>query len=93
MAGGICVIPSKTNKIEIKFFFISDDFQNRKIGTKVMELIENKYNSATTWTLVTPYKAFRNHHFYEKLGYLKVNEIQPDPQNLFKVFQYVKEVL
>lgn len=93
LAGGICVIPSETNKIEIKFFFISDDFQNRKIGTTVMELIENKYSSATTWTLVTPYKAFRNHHFYEKLGYLKVNEIQPDPQNLFKVFQYVKEVL
>ncbi len=57
-----------------------------------MALIEKQYNKAKVWTLVTPYKAYRNHHFYEKFGYTKVGEIQPDPNNPFKVFEYKKEV-
>ena len=92
LAGGICVIPSANKQIEIKYFFISNDFQNKRIGSSIMDLIEEKYHSATTWTLVTPYKAFRNHHFYEKFGYVKVGEAQPDPNNDFKVFEYKKEV-
>ncbi|MCL9777185.1 hypothetical protein [Vibrio methylphosphonaticus] len=55
-----------------------------------MELIENEYSHVPVWNLVTPYKAYRNHHFYEKLGYRKVGEVQPNPDNDFKVFEYQK---
>ena len=92
LAGGICVIPSDNEQIEIKYFFISRNFQNKRIGSKTMELIEKQYDWAKMWRLVTPYKSYRNHHFYEKFGYTKVSEIQPDPDEAFKVFEYIKEI-
>jgi GNAT superfamily N-acetyltransferase len=92
IAGGICVIPSVNDLIRIKYFFISDIYQNKSIGSTTMELIEKKYSNARTWALVTPYKAYRNHHFYEKFGYSKVGEVQSDPNNEFKLFKYKKEI-
>lgn len=92
IVGGICVIPSVGDLIKIKYFFISDIYQNKSIGSTAMELIEKKYSNARVWALVTPYKAYRNHHFYEKFGYLKVGEVQPDPNNEFKVFKYRKDI-
>ena len=90
VAGGICVIPSPESQIEIKYFFIADNFQNKRIGSATMTLIEKQYNNVQIWNLVTPYKAYRNHHFYEKFGYSKVGEIQPEPSDPFKVFKYQK---
>ena len=58
-----------------------------------MELIEKQYDWAKVWRLITPYKSYRNHHFYEKLGYKKVSEIQPNPDNVFKIFKYIKEIV
>jgi GNAT superfamily N-acetyltransferase len=92
IVGGICVIPSVGDLVKIKYFFISENYQNKSIGSTAMELMEKKYSSAKVWALVTSYKAYRNHHFYEKFGYLKNGEIQPDPSNEFKVFKYRKEI-
>ena len=91
MAGGICLILQGDSLIKIKYFFIAERFQNKKVGSQVMKLIEEHYNNVATWSLVTPYKAYRNHHFYEKLGYVKIGEIQPDPNDEFKVFKYNKK--
>jgi len=90
--GGICVIPLLNDEIEVKYLFISDFFQNKGIGSKVMRLIERMYCAYKVWSLVTPYKAYRNHHFYEKFGYKKIGEIQPDPQNPHKLFEYRKTI-
>lgn len=93
LAGGICVIPSESEQIEIKYFFISRNFQNKRIGSKTMELIQKRYEWAKVWKLVTPYKSYLNHNFYEKFGYKKVREIQPDPDSTFKLFEYIKEIV
>ncbi|MFT5701118.1 MAG: GNAT superfamily N-acetyltransferase [Desulforhopalus sp.] len=90
LAGGICLILQNESLIKIKCFFIAESFQNKSIGSRVIKLIETHYNNVTTWALVTPYKAYRNHHFYEKLGYVKNGEIQPDPNNAFTIFKYIK---
>lgn len=90
MAGGICLVLQSDSLIKIKCFFIAERCQNKRIGSHVMKLIEEHYNNVTTWSLVTPYKAYRNHHFYEKLGYVKIGEIQSDPNDEFKVFKYIK---
>ena len=92
ITGGLCVIPSSNNEIEIKYFFIADTFQNKRIGSTTMMLIEDRYKDFKTWNLVTPYKAIRNHHFYEKLGYSKIGEVQPESNNPFKVYEYRKEI-
>lgn len=72
--------------------FIDPDFQGRGIGKKVMQLAEEHLPTATKWQLDTPYKAFRNHHFYESIGYRKVKEIQPDKNDPFRLFLYEKDV-
>ncbi|VVS95154.1 GNAT family N-acetyltransferase [Desulfoluna spongiiphila] len=91
-AGGICVIPSDNDRIEIKYFFITEKYQNRQIGSTTIELIEKQYSDAAVWVLSTPYKSFRNHHFYEKNGFIKVGESQPIPNNPFRLFEYKKEI-
>jgi GNAT superfamily N-acetyltransferase len=90
MVGGICLILQGASLVKIKYVFIAESFQNKRIGSQAMKLIEGHYSNVATWSLVTPYKAYRNHHFYEKLGYVKIREIQPDPNDEFKVFKYIK---
>lgn len=90
LAGGICLVPTDKDHMEIKYFFIGSKFQNIKIGSKVIKLIENKYDSIKNRYLVTPYKEYRNHHFYEKLGYIKIGEIKENPDNDFKLYEYQK---
>lgn len=92
VAGGIGLISEGSAQMEVKIFFIDERFQGKGIGSQVMFKIETEYANVNKWRLVTPYKAFRNHHFYEKLGYRKTGEIQPDPNREFRVFQYVKEI-
>ena len=92
IAGGIYVIPSINSEIEIKYLFISEDFQNKGIGSKIIDLIEETYGEFKVWNLVTPSYSYRNHHFYEKLGYRKTGEFQPDPQNPFQLFEYRKTI-
>lgn len=89
-AGAICVEGGEISCIEIKYLYIDLKFQNKHIGSKVMCLIESEYEHIENWTLFTPYMSFRNHHFYEKLGYIKVGELQPDPSDDFKLFEYSK---
>lgn len=72
--------------------FIAPEYQGRGFGQQFMGMIEQQFPNARTWTLDTPYKAYRNHHFYEKLGYQKVREHQPDKNNAFKVIIYKKTV-
>ena len=93
LAGGICLIPSENKHIKIEYFFIANDYQNKRIGSTTMELIEKQYSSAITWVLKTPYKAYRNNHFYQKFGYRKIGEFQPDPDKDFILFEYKKEIL
>ena len=52
--------------------FIVPDFQNRGIGTHVMQFIESAYPGVDRWTLDTPEWNLRTQHFYEKNGYVKV---------------------
>nr|WP_269809269.1 hypothetical protein [Enterovibrio nigricans] len=55
-----------------------------------MAQAETLRNDITRIYLLTPYKAYRNHYFYEKLGYQKLGEFHPDPDDEFRVFEYQK---
>jgi hypothetical protein len=50
------------------------------------------YPDARKWSLDTPYKSYRNHYFYEKHGYVKVGETQPEKENEFYLFLYEKNI-
>ncbi|WP_194945110.1 GNAT family N-acetyltransferase [Shewanella sp. TC10] len=91
-AGGILLVPKSLTEVEVKYFFIVPEFQDKHIGSDTIALLEQRYSDVRSWSLVTPYKAFRNHHFYQKLGYKKIGEIQPEPNENFWLFEYQKSI-
>ncbi len=90
IVGGLHMISYPNDEMKIEYLFISPEYQGKKIGATVMALIEKEYKGVTKWFLLTPFKDYRNHHFYEKLGYEKVGEIQPIEKNEFTLFEYEK---
>ncbi|WP_082212385.1 GNAT family N-acetyltransferase [Endozoicomonas montiporae] len=88
--GGIYLIRHNKCEMEIDTLFISQEYQDKKIGSKALSFLENKHTEVKKWTLFTPYKDFRNHHFYEKHNYKKLAEIEPFENDDFKLFKYEK---
>jgi len=54
--------------------FVDPDYQDQGIGTRSWEFVEAAYPDTKSWKLGTPSYATKNHHFYEKCGFTKVNE-------------------
>ncbi len=71
--GGMVIFDLGNGHFHLGVIFIAPDWQNRGIGSQAMTFIEQTYPAAR-WTLDTPTWAVRNHHFYEKFGYVKVGE-------------------
>ena len=72
--GGIVIFPHQDGHYELGRIYLLPEYQNRGIGTLAMHFVEFTFPTATRWALDTPCWAIRNHHFYEKEGYLKVGE-------------------
>lgn len=90
LIGGTVIFEYKNGRYTIGSIFILPAYQNQGIGQQVIRLIEGKYPDAKSWFLDTPYLSFRNHHFYEKMGYVKIGEEIPDKDKDFKLFIYEK---
>lgn len=71
--------------------YIDKQHQNMGIGAKAITFIEKEFPQAKRWKLHTPYKNYRNHHFYEKMGYKKVGETLPkEDKGGFYLIKYEK---
>ncbi len=70
--------------------YIGSAFQNKHLGRKAMLAIEDMHPQIREWTLDTPYLNYRNHHFYEKLGYVKIGETVLEGG--FVLFDYSKKI-
>lgn len=70
--GGIIVFSQRAGQYELGRIFIEPGSQNKGIGSLAMEFLEQTYPPATRFTLGTPRWAFRNHHFYQKMGYVQI---------------------
>jgi GNAT superfamily N-acetyltransferase len=53
---------------------IIPEFQNRGIGSKALQFIEKEFPDAISWSLDTPVQKASNCHFYEKAGYVGVED-------------------
>lgn len=91
LVGGVYLSPQTNNEMKIDFLFINPGDQGKHIGSKVMLLVEENHDKTNRWFLQTPYKDYRNHRFYEKIGYQKFGEFKPDDNNEFKFFLYEKK--
>lgn len=92
LIGGTVIFHDRKGHYTLGALFIHPSYQNQGIGQQVISLIEEKYPQAKSWFLDTPYLSYRNHHFYEKMGYKKVGEEVPDKNRDFKLFLYKKEM-
>lgn len=53
---------------------IIPEYQNKGIGAKALKYIEEKHPEVRRWTLETPVQNYRNCYFYEKMGFVKIDE-------------------
>ena len=91
LIGGICVFRPDRGHCHLGGLYIDSGHQNQGMGSQAVKLLFQDFPDAERWTLDTPYLSFRNHHFYEKLGFRKVGETTPEADG-FYLFQYEKTV-
>ncbi|MDX1436870.1 MAG: GNAT family N-acetyltransferase, partial [Anaerolineales bacterium] len=75
LVGGIIVQVSGEGEYFLDTIFVGSEHQNLGFGRTAMRLMEDLYPDANRWMLYTPYRDYRNHHFYESQGYQKVAEL------------------
>ncbi|MBT3284681.1 GNAT family N-acetyltransferase [Candidatus Bathyarchaeota archaeon] len=86
--GGIIIEELSQSHKQLIRIWILPDHQDKKIGQSAMMHIHENY-PARKWTLETPPYAVRNHHFYEKLGYINKGWLPDCPEPLYV---YEKEI-
>lgn len=87
--GGAVVRPLSDDEIRVSRIYIDPAYHNLGVGKFLMIQLETLYPQMRVWGLDTPYKNYRNHHFYELLGYEKVGETVLD--DTLTLFEYRKE--
>ncbi len=75
--GGMIVFAQGPGHYELGRIFIEPEFQNQGIGTQALGFLWRAFPFARRWTLGTPAWNARNHHFYEKQGFVRVGEEGP----------------
>lgn len=64
---------------------VKPEYQNKGIGTKLMQAIEQHFKFANRYELFTGHKSARNLHLYQKLGYYEFKRV-PVKESLTMVF-------
>ena len=82
VVGGMLLIPKEPGHMMLARIFIHPEYQNKGIGTRAMEYIEEAY-PAERWSLETPTYAPENHRFYERLGYVRKGIVPDIPEPLY----------
>ena len=72
IVGGVVVWNYAHGKNVLGTIFVDPVHQDRGIGTQAWQFVEAAYPDARQWTLGTPIWAVKNHHFYEKCGFQRV---------------------
>ena len=89
--GDIHIKENPDNKYYLRVICIIQNYQGLGIGQKAITFIENEFNNAQQWNLITPFKSIRNQHFYEKMGYTKIEQYRHSA--VLIMFKYQKNVL
>lgn len=91
LAGGLCAQDMGGGHFHLNSIYVLTAMQGGGTGTAAMRLLFKACPEASRWTLETPYLSIRNHHFYEKLGFVKTAETPPEPDG-FHLFLYEKPI-
>jgi GNAT superfamily N-acetyltransferase len=88
--GAIDIRPLDDKRLRLSKLFLRTEYQNKGLGSTIIQLMESEFPFIQNWSLYTPYLNKRNHHFYEKLGYMKIGEVQVTEK--LQLFKYEKIV-
>lgn len=88
--GGAVMRPFSDDEMRLSRIYIDPRYHNLGVGKFFMLHLESLYPQMYVWSLDTPFKNFRNHHFYESLGYVKVGETRLD--EVLTLFEYRKVI-
>ena len=93
MVGGVHAEDKGEGRYYLHRIFIHPRYENLGIGKQAMTFIENleACRNASVWMLDTPHKSYKNHAFYEKLGYVKTGEEKKISEKLTLLY-YTKTV-
>jgi len=89
--GGVILFDMHNRHFNLGRIFVDPDWQNQGIGSQAVCFVERTFRYIKTWSLDTPEWATRNHHFYEKLGYVKVGEEVPKGRTI-RLYLYEKRM-
>jgi len=79
LVGGIIIFKTEEYQYEVGRIWVDPAYQNLGIGQKSMAQMFGFHPEVKRWILGTPKWAFRNQHFYEKVGFIKIGETDIDP--------------
>ncbi|HWQ96011.1 MAG TPA: GNAT family N-acetyltransferase [Candidatus Methylomirabilis sp.] len=79
---------AKEDSCDIRRLIVHPDFQNRGIGTKLINEIEGVFNTSRRFELFTGHKSEKNIHIYQKLGY-KTFKTEKITDNI--IFMYMEK--
>ncbi len=74
IVGNISVRTPDNGRYWLGCLAIIPEFQNRGIGSKAIQFIEKEFPDAISWGLDTPVQKAGNCHFYEKAGYIGIED-------------------
>ena len=94
--GNISVRKVDDSKYYLDVLSIIPEFQNRKIGQKAIHFLEqqlkiNEKKKVFEIELNTPFDNYRNHHFYEKLGFRKIDQYRHS--DVLELYKYGKTII
>ena len=87
--GNIIIRQRENNQYYLRVISVIPEYQNLGIGQMALRYIEEEHPEASEWELITPFKSYRNHHVYEKMGYVKVEEYRQS--DVLIMFKYRKQ--
>jgi GNAT superfamily N-acetyltransferase len=81
---GAIFVHENPDKLHFKLhtIYVLPEYQNKGVGSRAIDLVEKKHNDAIEWFLETPHDLRRNHHLYEKKGYMRTGHEEKINDNL-----------
>ena len=90
LIGGLCAQDMGGGHFNLNSLYIFTNRHGEGAGTAAMRQLFHLFPEATRWTTETPYLSYRNHHFYEKLGFVRTGETAPEADGFF-LFLYERK--
>jgi len=75
---GAVYVHENPDKLHMKLhtIYVLPEYQNLGVAQKAIEYVEKIHNCAVEWVLETPHDLEKNHHLYEKMGYVKTGKTE-----------------